>query len=157
MLGDIGINYPHSEYPDRLREFILVGDAALAPQFWKSMWDRPSYDSHPMHVHMLVDFLTHAVPFKLYGNGAPGVGVGKPWAGVVVGVIMSSCLVYDASPAMHNIIIALIYYLSFRLIDDLFQLPRKMLSLFTMKLIVNTYRDVMPSSFILLNFFQCVS
>ena len=116
--GTIGINYPHKflgalhrEYPDRFRDYILGGDTALVPQFWEEMRDHPSYDSHPMHSHTLADFRTHAIPFKLYGDGTPTVGVGKSWAKMVDGVMFSSCLVYDVDPVLTNIITAFIYEL----------------------------------------------
>ena len=116
VAGEMAINYPHKylatlfkEYPEEFRQVVLGGDAALVPQFWEAMRDHPAYDSHPMHVHPLGDFRTHAIPFQLYGDGTPGVGVGKPWAKMVDGIIFSSCLVHDLSPVLSNFLIAFIY------------------------------------------------
>ena len=82
--GLVGILYPHMmfatlyhRFPDKFRDLFMNGKESNIPDFWEQMSDHPSFKDHPMHVHQLSNFRTHGLPIRVYGDGAPAMGVGK--------------------------------------------------------------------------------
>ena len=82
--------YPHKvlatlyhDYNDKFTEYILGGSLDNIPKFWDEMHDHLAHALHPMHSHRLSDFRTHAIPMRLYGDGAPSIGVGKGMGQIV--------------------------------------------------------------------------
>ena len=96
---NISILYPHrlfaTLYKDHNKHFVqsmVGGEYANIGKFWAEMVDHPSYNLHPMRTHKLNPFQSHAIPISIYGDGTPATGVGKAWAAMADGIIMSSML-----------------------------------------------------------------